>query len=125
MSEQEIFGYICSVIIKEYLENRIQKKKNFGTTAEGIANHFSTHRSTVSTMPDTAVKNSLSVKVEARPVLFVPVDIVRKELHAPLERSVHTPEEIKGLSFKKEQGTDSFSIMISYGGSQPLQTKQT
>ncbi len=40
MSEQEVFDYIYSVITREYLENRIQKKENFGITAKDIADHF-------------------------------------------------------------------------------------
>ena len=64
------------------------------------------------------------IKIETRPVLFVPVDIIKKELHVPLEMSVYTPEEIRDLFFKKEQEVDSFSIMIGYDGSQSLQIKQ-
>lgn len=124
MSEQEVFDYIYSVITREYLENRIQKKENFGITAKDIADHFNTYRSTVSTMLNTAVKNGLFIKIETRPVLFVPVDIIKKELHVPLEKSVYTPEEIRDLFFKKEQEADSFSIMIGYDGSQSLQIKQ-
>ncbi len=124
MSEQEVFDYIYSVITKEYLENSIQKKENFGITAKDIADHFNTYRSTVSTMLNTAVKNGLFIKIETRPVLFVPVDIVKKELHVQLDKSVYTPEEIRDLFFKKEQETDSFSIMIGYDGSQSLQIKQ-
>lgn len=124
MSEQEVFDYIYSVITREYLENRIQKKENFGITAKDIADHFNTYRSTVSTMLNTAVKNGLFIKIETRPVLFVPVDIVKKELHVHLEKSVYTPEEIRNLFFKKEQEADSFSIMIGYDGSQSLQIKQ-
>ena len=124
MSEQEVFDYIYSVITREYLENRIQKKENFGITAKDIADHFNTYRSTVSTMLNTAVKNGLFIKIETRPVLFVPVDIIKKELHVPLEKSVYTPEEIRDLFFKKEQEVDSFSIMIGYDGSQSLQIKQ-
>ena len=77
MSEQEVFDYIYSVITREYLENRIQKKENFGITAKDIADHFNTYRSTVSTMLNTAVKNGLFIKIETRPVLFVPVDIIK------------------------------------------------
>lgn len=125
MSEQEVFDYIYSVITKEYLENSIQKKEIFGITAKDIADHFNTYRSTVSTLLNTAVKNGLFIKIETRPVLFVPVDIVKRELHVPLDQSVYTPEEIRDLFFKKEQeGTDSFSIMIGYDGSQSLQIKQ-
>lgn len=124
MSEQEVFDYIYSVITRDYLENRIQKKENFGITAKDIADHFNTYRSTVSTMLNTAVKNGLFIKIETRPVLFVPVDIIKKELHVPLEKSVYTPEEIRDLFFKKEQEADSFSIMIGYDGSQSLQIKQ-
>ena len=125
MSEQEVFDYIYSVITKEYLENSIQKKEIFGITAKDIADHFNTYRSTVSTLLNTAVKNGLFIKIETRPVLFVPVDIVKRELHVPLNQSVYTPEEIRDLFFKKEQeGTDSFSIMIGYDGSQSLQIKQ-
>ena len=123
MSEQEVFDYIYSVITREYLENRIQKKENFGITAKDIADHFNTYRSTVSTMLNTAVKNGLFIKIETRPVLFVPVDIIKKELHVHLEKSVYTPEEIRDLFFKKEQEADSFSIMIGYDGSQSLQIK--
>lgn len=124
MSEQEVFDYIYSVITRDYLENRIQKKENFGITAKDIADHFNTYRSTVSTMLNTAVKNGLFIKIETRPVLFVPVDIIKKELHVHLEKSVYTPEEIRNLFFKKEQEADSFSIMIGYDGSQSLQIKQ-
>ena len=125
MSEQEVFDYIYSVITKEYLENSIQKKEIFGITAKDIADHFNTYRSTVSTLLNTAVKDGLFIKIETRPVLFVPVDIVKRELHVPLDQSVYTPEEIRDLFFKKEQeGTDSFSIMIGYDGSQSLQIKQ-
>lgn len=125
MSEQEVFDYIYSVITTEYLENSIQKKEIFGITAKDIADHFNTYRSTVSTLLNTAVKNGLFIKIETRPVLFVPVDIVKRELHVPLDQSVYTPEEIRDLFFKKEQeGTDSFSIMIGYDGSQSLQIKQ-
>lgn len=125
MSEQEVFDYIYSVITREYLENSIQKKEIFGITAKDIADHFNTYRSTVSTLLNTAVKNGLFIKIETRPVLFVPVDIVKRELHVPLDQSVYTPEEIRDLFFKKEQeGTDSFSIMIGYDGSQSLQIKQ-
>lgn len=125
MSEQEVFDYIYSVITKEYLENSIQKKEIFGITAKDIADHFNTYRSTVSTLLNTAVKDGLFIKIETRPVLFVPVDIVKRELHVPLDQSVYTAEEIRDLFFKKEQeGTDSFSIMIGYDGSQSLQIKQ-
>lgn len=125
MSEQEVFDYIYSVITTEYLENSIQKKEIFGITAKDIADHFNTYRSTVSTLLNTAVKDGLFIKIETRPVLFVPVDIVKRELHVPLDQSVYTPEEIRDLFFKKEQeGTDSFSIMIGYDGSQSLQIKQ-
>lgn len=70
MSEQEVFDYIYSVITREYLENRIQKKENFGITAKDIADHFNTYRSTVSTMLNTAVKNGLFIKIETRPVFI-------------------------------------------------------
>ena len=83
MSEQEVFDYIYSVITREYLENRIQKKENFGITAKDIADHFNTYRSTVSTMLNTAVKNGLFIKIETRPVLFVPVDIIKGAACSP------------------------------------------
>ena len=44
MSEQELYDYIYSVITKEYLENRIQKKEAFGITAKEVAEHFNTYR---------------------------------------------------------------------------------
>ena len=47
MSEQEVFDYIYSVITREYLENRIQKKENFGITAKDIADHFNTYLSLI------------------------------------------------------------------------------
>lgn len=101
MSEQEVFDYIYSVITREYLENRIQKKENFGITAKDIADHFNTYRSTVSTMLNTAVKNGLFIKIETRPVLFVPVDIIKKELHVPLER-VFIPRRKSEICFSKK-----------------------
>ena len=69
MSEQEVFDYIYSVITREYLENRIQKKENFGITAKDIADHFNTYRSTVSTMLNTAVKNGACL-LKLKPDLF-------------------------------------------------------
>lgn len=125
MSEQELFDFIYSVITKEYLKNRIQKKENFGITAKDIADHFNTYRSTVSTILNTAVKNGSFIKIETRPVLFVPVDILKEELDFKPEKSVYTTEEIKDLFFRKDHDTaDSFSIMIGYDGSQSLQIKQ-
>lgn len=125
MSEQELFDFIYSVITKEYLKNRIQKKENFGITAKDIADHFNTYRSTVSTILNTAVKNGSFIKIETRPVLFVPVDILKEELDFKPEKSVYTTEEIKDLFFRKDHDTaDSFSVMIGYDGSQSLQIKQ-
>lgn len=125
MSEQELFDFIYSVITKEYLKNRIQKKENFGITAKDIADHFNTYRSTVSTILNTAVKNGSFIKIETRPVLFVPVDILKEELDFKPEKSVYTTEEIKDLFFRNDYDTaDSFSIMIGYDGSQSLQIKQ-
>lgn len=125
MSEQELFDFIYSVITKEYLKNRIQKKENFGITAKDIADHFNTYRSTVSTILNTAVKSGSFIKIETRPVLFVPVDILKEELDFKPEKSVYTTEEIKDLFFRNDHDTaDSFSIMIGYDGSQSLQIKQ-
>lgn len=125
MSEQELYDYIYSVITKEYLENRIQKKEAFGITAKEVAEHFNTYRSTVSTILNAAVKDGLFIKIETRPVLFIPVAILQRELHFTPEKQVYTNEEIKEIFFRKDQDTsDSFSVMIGFDGSQSLQIKQ-
>ena len=125
MSEQELYDYIYSVITKEYLENRIQKKEAFGITTKEVAEHFNTYRSTVSTILNAAVKDGLFIKIETRPVLFVPIAILQRELHFTPEKQVYTNEEIKEIFFRKDQDTsDSFSVMIGFDGSQSLQIKQ-
>lgn len=125
MSEQEIFDYIDSVINKEYLENKVQKKEMFGIAAKDIADHFDTYRSTISSILNTAVKDGLFIKIETRPVLFVPVHTITEALHFTPKKSIYTIDEIKELFFKEEKDiNDAFSVMIGYDGSQSLQVKQ-
>lgn len=124
MSEQEVFDYIYSLITEDHIRDNIKKKENFGITAKEIADHFNAYRSTVSTILNTAVKDGSFIKIETRPVLFVPVSVLKSACDFTPEKSTFTPDEIKELFFKKEEAVDSFSIMIGYDGSQSLQVKQ-
>lgn len=125
MSDKEIFEYIDSVITKKHLETQIQNKEFFGITAKEIADHFNTYRSTISAVLNTAVKENTFIKIETRPVLFVPIKTLRETLNFFPEKSVYSSDEIKALFFMKEtNATDAFSIMIGYDGSQSQQIKQ-
>lgn len=125
MSEQEIFEYIDSIMTKDYIHDKIKHNELFGIPAKDIADHFTTYRSAISSILNAAVKDGSFIKIDSRPVLFVPVKLLQEALSFTPKQSVYTNAEIKELFFtKKQDAADSFSIMIGYDGSQAQQVKQ-
>ena len=124
MSEKEVFDYIKSVITKEYVDEKIQKNEVFGINAKDIADHFNIYRSTVSALLNDAVKKGSYIKIDTRPVLFIPVDLLLKEYGFVNEKSVYSADEFKTLFKKDSVSEDPFSVLIGYEGSQSVQVKQ-
>ncbi len=125
MTEKEIFEYINSVLTKDYIEHCINKNELFGLSAKQIADHFNIYRSTVSSMLNNAVKNKSYIKINSRPVLFVPLNVIQDNFDIPISKEEYTKEEIRELFFKKNMiNKDPFSILIGYNGSQAAQVKQ-
>lgn len=125
MSEQEILNYISSIITTDYIKKKITQQELFGITAKEIADHFQTYRSTISTILNNTVRDGTFIKIESRPVLFIPIAVLKEALDFTPKKSSYSPDEIKSMFFVKEtEANDSFSIMIGYDGSQIQQVKQ-
>lgn len=125
MPELDIFKYIDSILTKDYIDQKIRNKELFGVSAKEVADHFNLYRSSVSLQLNDAVKNGSYIKIDTRPVLFVPISILEKELNFTPSKSIYSPEEFKKLIFlDNEQESNPFSAIIGYNGSQKLQVKQ-
>ena len=78
MSEQDIFDYIHTILTSDHIKEKISNKELFGITSKEIADHFNLYRSTVTLTLNEAIKQGLYIKIDTRPALYVPVDLLQK-----------------------------------------------
>lgn len=123
MTELEIFQYIDSIITKEKIQACIDDKELFGITAKEIADHFSIYRSTVSNVLNNAVKEGTYIKINSRPVLFLPKKVLAEIVPFIQIQNEYTKTEIEATFFTNTE-KDPFSVLIGYDGSQAYQVKQ-
>lgn len=125
MSEQDIFDYIHTILTSDHIKEKISNKELFGITSKEIADHFNLYRSTVTLTLNEAIKQGLYIKIDTRPALYVPVDLLQKEYHFIPDKEIYSPEEIREFFFtSKGEERNPFSAMIGYDGSQAHQVKQ-
>lgn len=123
MTELEIFQYIDSITTKEKIQACIDDKELFGITAKEIADHFSIYRSTVSNVLNNAVKEGTYIKINSRPVLFLPKKVLAEIVPSIQIQNEYTKTEIEATFFTNTE-KDPFSVLIGYDGSQAYQVKQ-
>lgn len=125
MSELDIFRYIESIFTKEFIDHKISNNEIFGISAKEIADHFNLYRSSVSMQLNNAVKEGTYIKIDTRPALFIPISILKKEMHFIPDQSIYTIDEFKKTFYSNDTDKiNPFSAIIGFDGSQKLQVKQ-
>lgn len=125
MSDISVFQYIDKILSDSYIESKIRQKEIFGITAKEIAEQFNQYRSNVSALLNKSVKDGTFIKIESRPVLFVPVELLKRMFHFIPNKDSYTQEEFLVIIYDIEQKDEEpFEPFIGYNGSQSTQVKQ-
>lgn len=125
MSEKEIFSYIEQVLTKNYIEDRIKENEIFGIAAKEIAEHFNQYRSNISAILNKSVKDQKLIKIESRPVLFLPIKILKGVFNVEPTKDIYSVEEFKQEFYNMKSNTNEpFELLVGYDGSQITQVQQ-
>lgn len=125
MLEKDIFKYLEHVLTKEYLEHNFRNKNIFGITAKEIADSLNQYRSNVSAILNDNVKKHMLLKIDSRPVLFLPREVFQLYLNIKPSKSIYTTDEFKKEFYEIENETNEpFKLLVGYDGSQSVQVQQ-
>lgn len=125
MSEKDILRYISQFLENQDLETFIQNQDIFGVSAKEIADHFNQYRSNVSSILNLAVKQQKLIKIESRPVLFLPVNMIKEISNLEVTQFTYSVHEFKQVFYGTKQNLDEpFKFLVGYNGSQATQVQQ-
>lgn len=121
-----VYNYICEKINVDYLIKRLLEGASFGVAASEIQEKFNIVRNNASTILNDLLKEGKLVKINSRPVTFIPSDILDK---LNIEKNnVFSPEEFKALVENNNKvssdGDDPFKILIGFNNSLVHQIEQ-
>lgn len=121
-----VYNYICDKITTDYLLKRLQEEANFGVDASEIQEKFNIVRNNASTILNDLLKEEKLIKINSRPVTFIPKSILNK-LKINNTSRVFSPEEFKTLvekNNKKSDIDDPFKVLIGFNNSLIHQIEQ-
>lgn len=120
MNEQRINQVVEKRVDAAFLDNLARTKKLGGVTAQDIQNELGLYRSNASAALNALVKKGSLVKIESRPVYFLPARMVAEHWGIEEIQQVYTPGEFLALFAPKQpaEGNDSFGKII--GGDSSL-----
>lgn len=125
-----VYNYICNKITIDYLLKCLQEKSIFGVDASEIQEKFNIVRNNASTILNDLLKEGKLIKINSRPVTFMPETILNKLNinKADLENNnVFSPEDFKKLvqnNTKKSDTNDPFKVLIGFNNSLVHQIEQ-
>lgn len=124
-----IYEYINNKVTLELILNNFKKNISFGVDAQEIERHFKIVRNNASTMLNELLKNNMLIKINSRPVTFIPKHIV-SNLNLSEEQkknnifSLEEFSEILKKFVKDDNALDPFSYLIGYKNSLSHQVEQ-
>jgi transcriptional regulator with AAA-type ATPase domain/transcriptional regulatory protein LevR len=125
MNETKVFDYVKERVDAGLLERIAAGEGLSGVTAGDVEREFNMYRSNASALLNQLVKKGLLVKVDSRPVYFLPADTLRVFLGEE-PRESYTPEEFLSAFHPAEPAReeDPFDILIGSRGSLAHQIDQ-
>lgn len=129
MKKSEIvYNYIENKITLEYLINNLNKTNCFGVDAKEIQENLNIIRNNASTILNELLKTDKLIKVNSRPVTYVPKSLLSKlNISVVNTKNIFSLEEFKKIleSFKNNtQSDDSFKYLIGSKNSLAQQIEQ-
>lgn len=124
-----ILNYIKSKVTKDYILNCIENNILCGVTALEIQDNLSILRNNSSTLLGELWKSSQLIKINTRPVAFIPTDVI-KEFKAVPEKNLcncYTSDEIKTLVnyiAPQQSSSDPFQYLVGSNDSLSNQINQ-
>lgn len=120
MSEAKILSYVLKKVDEAVLDDIIINKKPNGVTATEIEQEFHIFRSNASAILNQLVNKHLLIKIDSRPVYFLPAKIVHCHLSSEDIKYTYTLNDffsalIPDKSSKKQR--DAFDILIGHNDS--------
>lgn len=126
MNETKVLGYVRERVDVPFLEKVLAGGAVSGVTAGDVEREFHMYRSNASALLNQLVKKGLLVKVDSRPVYFLPAELLGAFLHAEPKES-YAPEEflsaLRGME-EPEREEDPFDVLIGSRGSLAHQIDQ-
>ena len=127
MNETKVLTYVRQAIDTKALEQMYATGRPSGVTAADVERQFQIYRSNASALLNQLVKKGQLVKIDSRPVYFLPVEVLRARLGNSLQES-YTPEEFLSALApdRAAEGREEspFSALIGHDGSLARQIDQ-
>ena len=101
MNEEKVYEFIKQKANRCFIEKLAAKKKPGGITAQDIEKSFGMYRSNASALLNGLVKKGQLIKIESRPVYFLPSEVLSEYLGDSLGHFIYSAEAFSRL-FKKE-----------------------
>lgn len=127
MNERKVFDYVRQKVGADTLSQMRQTGRPAGVTAAEVEREFSIYRSNASAILNQLVKKEDLVKIDSRPVYFLPAALLREHLTGALRCSYTWEEFLRALTPQpggEDGGEDPFSVLIGYTGSLSRQIDQ-
>lgn len=124
MNEERVFRYICDAVTIPLLKEMAEKGKVGGITATDIEKALNINRNNASTLLNKLVKKRQLIKIDTRPVYFLPRKAVEEFLNKVNVLDVYTAEEFVQQLHQGDNPTDPFSMLIGYDSSLKYQVEQ-
>lgn len=124
-----VYNYINNKISLRFIANNLEKSSPLGVDAQEIEKELNIVRNNASTILNDLFKNGLLIKINSRPVTFIPKSILRS-LTIPESKNaknIFLPEEFRKLlsSIKKEaKEEDPFTHLVGFNNSLKHQVEQ-
>lgn len=124
-----VLNYIISKVTKEYILNCIENDISFGVTAGEIQQNLNIVRNNASTILNELWKSSYIIKINTRPVEFIPRTIIKEfnKINENTIKDCYSVDEISKLikdSISPNACIDAFQYLIGSNGSISNQIEQ-
>ena len=127
MNETKVFEYVCRKVDAPALEQMRTSGRPVGVTAAEVEREFSIYRSNASAILNRLVKKQQLVKIDTRPVYFLPAELLRDQLGASLQESYSPDQLLTALAGGVEAAKTPegpFSVLVGHDGSLAKQIDQ-
>lgn len=126
MNETKVLDYVEKIVDAPQIEKMAVSGQISGVTAADIEREFNMYRSNASALLNQLVKKGQLVKIDSRPVYFLPAGLLRATLGGTVKESYTAEGFLAALSPAKaaERGEDPFDLLIGSAGSLAHQIDQ-